>query len=185
MPEVPEGQPDSGQDDHGSPAAQDPGTPRSKTAHAEGAADAPTRAEVVASEPAADGFDQPASDESDGESDSDGGVQARDPPVHEEDDFDSDGMRRDRPVQQIRPGTIPVYDVRSSPVHWKVRMVIQGFREDCVALDGEPMTCNALDVMAREQLVLTSLLPGKRELLLTMYSDDVEVASASTQFSVE
>ena len=54
----------------------------------------------------------------------------------------------------------------------------------CVALDGEPMTCNALDVMAREQLVLTSLLPGKRELLLTMYSDDVEVASASTQFSV-
>ena len=27
----------------------------------------------------------------------------------------------------------------------------------CVALDGEPMTCNALDVMAREQLVLFGL----------------------------
>ena len=54
----------------------------------------------------------------------------------------------------------------------------------CVALDGEPMTCNQLDVMAREQLVLTSLLPGKRSLLLTMFSDDVEVASATTQFSV-
>ena len=34
-------------------------------------------------------------------------------------------------------------------------------RRVCVALDGEPMTCNALDVMARPQLVLTSLLPGK------------------------
>ena len=54
----------------------------------------------------------------------------------------------------------------------------------CVALDGEPMTCNALDVMAREQLMLTSLLPGKRSLLLTMFSEDREVASASTQFSV-
>ena len=29
-----------------------------------------------------------------------------------------------------------------------------------MALDGEPMTCNQLDVMAREQLVLTTL-PGK------------------------
>ena len=54
----------------------------------------------------------------------------------------------------------------------------------CVALDNEQMTCNQLDVMAREQLVLTSLLPGKRSLLLTMFSEDREVASASTQFSV-
>mmetsp|Transcript_12544 Transcript_12544/g.33058 ORF Transcript_12544/g.33058 Transcript_12544/m.33058 type:complete len:346 (-) Transcript_12544:28-1065(-) len=55
----------------------------------------------------------------------------------------------------------------------------------CVALDGEPMTCNALDVMAREQLVLTSLLPGKRSLVLTMFSsDDIEVASASSSFAV-
>ena len=36
----------------------------------------------------------------------------------------------------------------------------------------------------RDRLVLTSLLPGKRSLVLTMFSDDVEVASASTQFSV-
>ena len=54
----------------------------------------------------------------------------------------------------------------------------------CVALDGEPMTCNQLDVMAREQLVLTSLLPGRRTLLLTMFSADEEVASATTQFVV-
>ena len=54
----------------------------------------------------------------------------------------------------------------------------------CVALDNEQMTCNQLDVMAREQLVLTSLLPGKRSLVLTMFSDDREVASASTSFAV-
>ena len=53
-----------------------------------------------------------------------------------------------------------------------------------MALDNEQMTCNQLDVMAREQLVLTSLLPGKRSLLLTMFSDGREVASASTQFAV-
>ena len=54
----------------------------------------------------------------------------------------------------------------------------------CVALDNEQMTCNQLDVMAREQLVLTSLLPGKRSLVLTMFSDDREVASASSHFVV-
>ena len=56
------------------------------------------------------------SDESDGESDSDGGVQARDPTVQEEDSFDANGLRQDRQVRQTRPGTIPVYDVRSSPI---------------------------------------------------------------------
>ena len=71
---------------------------------------------MSADEPTADEFDQPVSDESTGESDSDDGLQARDPPLHEEDDFDADGLRRDRPVQHIRPGTIPVYDVKLSAI---------------------------------------------------------------------
>jgi len=54
----------------------------------------------------------------------------------------------------------------------------------CVTLDGEPMTCNALDEMAREQLMLTSLLPGYRRLELTLLRDEVTVATASTHFTV-
>ena len=118
MPDVPEGQSDAVQDDHGGPTARDPGTPQSETAHAEGAVAAPMRAEVGADEPAADGFDQPASDESDGDSDSDVCVQTHDTARHdEEDDYNENGMRRDRPARQTRPGTIPVYDVKSSPIN--------------------------------------------------------------------
>ena len=70
-----------------------------------------------ASGPAADGFEQPASDKSDGESDSDVCVQTCDTARHdEEDDYDENGMRWDRPVRQTRPGTIPVYDVKASPI---------------------------------------------------------------------
>ena len=93
MPELPEDQPDAGQVVRGGTDAQDHSPTRGRPTSADGAVDAWLSTEVSADEPTADGFDQPASDESDGESDSDGGVQARDPPVHEEDDFDSDGLQ--------------------------------------------------------------------------------------------
>ena len=116
MPARPEGQPDAGQVCRGSTVAHDHSPTRGEATSASGAVDARPSAEVGANEPAASGFDQPVSDESDGESDSDGGVQARDPTVQEEDSFDANGLRQDRQVRQTRPGTIPVYDVRSSPI---------------------------------------------------------------------
>ena len=67
---------------------------------------------VSADELTANKFDQLVSNESNSESDSDDDLQARDPLLHEEDNFDADGLRHDRPVQQIQLGMIPVYDVK-------------------------------------------------------------------------
>ena len=117
MPAPPEDRTDTGQVDHDSAVARDHSPARGETTHSDCEVDARSPDEVGVDEPTADEFDQPVSDESDGESDSDGGVQARDPAVHEEEDFDEHGMRRDRIVRQTRPGTIPVYDVKSSPIH--------------------------------------------------------------------
>ena len=116
MPAPPEDRTDTGQVQHGSTVARDRSPARGETTRSDCEVDAQLPDEVGADEPTADEFDQPVSDESDGESDSDGGVQARDPAVHEEDDFDEHGLRRDRIVRQTRPGTISVYDVKSSPI---------------------------------------------------------------------
>ena len=113
MPELPEAQPDARQVVCSSGDMRGHGPTRGKATVADGVVDARLSTEVGADEPTANKFDQPVSDESNGESDSDDGLQAHDPPVQEEDDFGADGLRRDRPVQQIRLGTIPVYDVKS------------------------------------------------------------------------
>ena len=95
MPELLEDQPDAGQVIHGGADVQDHSPMKGRPTSANGAVNTWPSTEVSANEPTADGFDQPASNESDSESDSDGGVQACDLLVHKEDDFDSDRMQQD------------------------------------------------------------------------------------------
>ena len=93
MPELLEDQPDAGQVIRGSTDMQDHSPTRGELAGADSVVDAWLLTEVGVDELTADEFNQPVSDESDSKSDSDGGVQAHNPPAQEEDDFDSDRLR--------------------------------------------------------------------------------------------
>ena len=93
MPELPEDQLGAGQVAHCSGGTLSHSPTRGEMTGADSVASAHLLTEVSADEPTADKFDQLVSDKSIGESDSDDGLQARDLPLHKEDDFDADGLR--------------------------------------------------------------------------------------------
>lgn len=65
-----------------------------------------------------------------------------------------------------------------------------GACELCVMIGGETLACEPLEVLATEQLQMTDLLPGRRELRLVLYLRDgatgarTTLADASSTFTV-